>query len=121
MSYQVRPFGRPLIQCFFGGEFAASLEREGEAAMAAFAAGELANLFGNDIRGRLRLLAASQWRQEPFARGSYSYARPGHADDRHDLDDDYDHHHDRGAAGLGTPEFRKPKAPHPSRERGFFF
>ncbi len=82
MSYQVRPFGRPRIHCFFGGQFAAQLEHDGIAAMAAFAADELAGLFGADIRRRLRPLAASLWRADPFARGSYSYATPGHADDR---------------------------------------
>jgi monoamine oxidase len=82
MSYQVRPLGKPVIACFFGGRFAASLERDGMAAMAAFAAEELAGLFGNDTRRRLRPLAASAWCADPFARGSYSYALPGHADDR---------------------------------------
>ena len=82
MSYQVRPFGRPIIQCFFGGEFAAGMEREGIAAMAAFATDELAALRGNAIRKQLTPLAASSWRGDEFARGSYSYAKPGHADDR---------------------------------------
>ncbi|MBV9863356.1 MAG: FAD-dependent oxidoreductase [Alphaproteobacteria bacterium] len=82
MSYQVRPFGRPLIQCFFGGDFAAAMERDGMAGMAAFAAEELSRLFGAEIRRRLSPLAASAWRGDAFARGSYSYARPGHADDR---------------------------------------
>jgi monoamine oxidase len=82
MSYQARPFGRPVIQCFFGGEFAAGMEREGFAAMAAFAADELAALRGAAIRKQLTPLAASSWRADEFARGSYSYARPGHADDR---------------------------------------
>jgi monoamine oxidase len=82
MSYQVRPFGRPIISCFFGGRFAAQLERDGIAAMAAFATDELAALFGASIRKELRPLASSAWRADPFARGSYSYARPGHADDR---------------------------------------
>jgi monoamine oxidase len=82
MSYQAQPFGRPVIQCFFGGEFAAGMEREGLAAMAAFATDELAALRGNDIRRQLTPLAASFWRADEFARGSYSYAKPGHADDR---------------------------------------
>jgi monoamine oxidase len=82
MSYQARPFGRPIIQCFFGGEFAAGMEREGLEAMAAFATDELAALRGNDIRKELAPLAASFWRRDDFARGSYSYAKPGHADDR---------------------------------------
>jgi monoamine oxidase len=82
MSYQIRPLGRPVVRCFFGGGFAAQLERDGIAAMAAFAADELAGLFGADVRRRLTPLAASAWRRDPFARGSYSYARPGHAEDR---------------------------------------
>ena len=83
MNYQARPFGRPIIQCFFGGEFAAGLERDGGLpAMAAFATDELAGLRGNAIRKELTPLAASSWRADPFARGSYSYAKPGHADDR---------------------------------------
>jgi monoamine oxidase len=82
MSYQLRPFGRPRINCFFGGRFAAGLERDGFEAMVAFATDELAGLLGNAVRRRLRPLAASFWRHDEFARGSYSYALPGHADDR---------------------------------------
>ncbi|MGC2202168.1 MAG: FAD-dependent oxidoreductase [Stellaceae bacterium] len=85
MSYQVRPFDRPAIYCFFGGECAAALEREGEAAMFSFAACELARLFGNDIRKHITPLASTAWLQDPWARGSYSYALPGHADDRASL------------------------------------
>jgi monoamine oxidase len=82
MSYQVRPFDRPAIYCFFGGRFAAALEAEGEAAMFAFAAGELTRLFGSGVRKQLSPLAGTAWLRDPWARGSYSYARPGHADDR---------------------------------------
>jgi monoamine oxidase len=81
-SYQIRPFGRPVISCFFGGRWAAALEAAGEAGMAAFAADELARLFGADIRRRIAPLAATAWRRDPWARGSYSYALPGHAGDR---------------------------------------
>lgn len=82
MSYQVQPMGRPRVNCFFGGRFAAQLERDGLEAMAAFASDELAGLFGADIRRRLSPITASFWRADRFARGSYSYALPGHADDR---------------------------------------
>jgi monoamine oxidase len=82
MSYQVRPFDRPAISCFFGGRWAAALERQGEAGMFSFAAGELARLFGNGIRRQIAPLASTSWLQDPWARGSYSYALPGHADDR---------------------------------------
>ena len=82
MSYQVRPFDRPAIYCFFGGRFAAALELEGEAAMFSFAAGELARLFGSAVRKQIAPLAASSWLRDPWSRGSYSYALPGHAGDR---------------------------------------
>jgi len=77
-SYHLRPLGRPVVEGYFGGALAAELEAGGEAAFAAFAIDELAALLGADIRPRLNLLTATAWRADPFARGSYSYARPGH-------------------------------------------
>jgi monoamine oxidase len=71
-----------MISCYFGGRFATELERAGEAAMADFAIGELAGVYGGDIRKRLRPLVSSAWVSDPLARGSYSSALPGHADDR---------------------------------------
>jgi monoamine oxidase len=85
MSYQVRPLDRPAIYCFFGGRWAAALEQEGEAGMFAFAAEELARLFGSDTARHISPLASTAWLQDPWARGSYSYAQPGHADDRAQL------------------------------------
>ena len=82
MTYQIRPLNRPAIYCFFGGRFAASLEVQGQAAMFAFAADELANILGSDIRRHISPLAATAWQQDPWSRGSYSYALPGHAGDR---------------------------------------
>jgi monoamine oxidase len=81
-SYHLRPLGRPLVEGYFGGEFARELEQEGEAGFASFAIDQLAALIGNDIRKRLELIAASSWVRDPWARGSYSRARPGHADAR---------------------------------------
>jgi monoamine oxidase len=82
MSYQVRPLDRPAIYCFFGGRFAAALESEGQAAMFDFAAGELTRLLGSEVRKRMAPLTSTAWRSDPWSRGSYSYALPGHADDR---------------------------------------
>jgi len=84
-NYQLRPHGWPMISCYFGGTLAARLEQEGEAGMAAFAIDELAGIYGNAIRNRLRPLAHSAWAADPFARGSYSCALPGHVDDRSTL------------------------------------
>jgi monoamine oxidase len=85
MTYQIRPLDRPAIYCFFGGRFAAALEGEGEASVFAFAADELTRLFGGDVRRQLAPLAATAWLADPWARGSYSYAQPGHAGDRERL------------------------------------
>jgi len=81
-SYQIRPHGWPVIACFYGGELSVELERAGIAAMADFAAQELAGLFGSAIKPMVAPLAASAWTDDPFARGSYSMALPGHADAR---------------------------------------
>jgi monoamine oxidase len=81
-SYHLRPFGRPQIEGYFGGSPAAGLEAEGERGFFEFAAGELANLLGNDFRRRLKPIAVHCWGSDPFARGAYSYARPGQADQR---------------------------------------
>ena len=81
-SYHVRPFGRPLIEVYFGGRFARELEAEGEAAFASFAICQLASLLGEGMRKRLHPIAATAWGRDPYARGSYSHAMPGHAEAR---------------------------------------
>jgi monoamine oxidase len=81
-SYHLRPFGRPLIEGFFGGRLAHELEAAGPGAFFDFAVAELVELFGSGIRARLRPLVETGWARDPFARGSYSYALPGHADAR---------------------------------------
>ena len=81
-NYQLRPHGWPMISCYFGGRLSVGLEKAGPEAMAAFAIDELAGIFGNDIRTKLHPLASSAWGTDPFARGSYSCALPGHVDDR---------------------------------------
>jgi monoamine oxidase len=81
-AFQLRPFGQPCIEGFYGGSFAGALEDAGEGALAAQAIDELAALLGNDIRTKLRPLAETRWAHDPFARGAYSHALPGHADKR---------------------------------------
>jgi monoamine oxidase len=77
-SYHLRPFGRPVIECYFGGNLAWELEREGDGAFARYALDQLAAHLGADMRKRLSPLAATAWGHDPFALGSYSYAKPGH-------------------------------------------
>jgi monoamine oxidase len=81
-AFHLRPFGQPCIEGFFGGRFAQQLEDAGDGALAAQSIDEIAGLLGNDFRPRLRPLRESRWAHDPFARGSYSHALPGHAGDR---------------------------------------
>ena len=81
-AYQLKPLGLPLVEMFTGGKLARDLERAGVAAMTAFALDELAGVLGSRIRKYLKPIAASAWAGDPYARGSYSYALPGHAEDR---------------------------------------
>ncbi|MCA1535815.1 FAD-dependent oxidoreductase [Bradyrhizobium sp. NBAIM03] len=81
-TYHIRPFGQPCIEGFFGGSFARALEDAGDGAIAAQAISEIAGFLGNDIRRKLKPLYESRWARDPFARGSYSHALPGHAGDR---------------------------------------
>ena len=81
-TYHLRPFGQPCIEGFFGGRFAQQLEDAGEGAIAAHSIDEIVTMLGNDFRRKLRPLSESRWAHDPFARGSYSHALPGHAGDR---------------------------------------
>jgi monoamine oxidase len=81
-GYHLRPFGRPMIEGYFGADLARALEGEGEAAFFAFAADELVSLLGSDMRRRLSPIATSMWGADPWSRGAYSHALPGHADAR---------------------------------------
>jgi monoamine oxidase len=81
-TYHIRPFGQPCIDGFFGGRFARELEDAGDGAFAAQSIDEIAGYLGNDIRRKLKPLRESRWAHDPFARGAYSHALPGHAGDR---------------------------------------
>ncbi|WP_213775732.1 NAD(P)/FAD-dependent oxidoreductase [Bradyrhizobium sp. dw_78] len=81
-TFHLRPFGQACIEGFFGGSFAQALEDAGPGALAAQSIDEIAALLGNDYRRRLKPLSESRWSHDPFARGSYSHALPGHAGKR---------------------------------------
>jgi monoamine oxidase len=84
-TYYIRPFGRPVIESFFGGEGALGLEERGPMEGFAYAIDQLAALFGSDVRGVLRPLAASNWSRMEHIGGAYSYALPGQAAARNAL------------------------------------
>ncbi|MBS0536923.1 MAG: FAD-dependent oxidoreductase [Proteobacteria bacterium] len=81
-NYHFRPFGRPIIECYLAGRCARELETGGDAAFFDFAVSELTGLFGADFARRLTPLQLHRWGADPFARGAYSYAVPGAAEQR---------------------------------------
>ncbi len=81
-SYHFRPLGRPLVEAYFGGRYARSLEEAGEGAAREAALEEMAAHFGAGIRCQLHYLRETRWASDPWALGSYSHALPGRAGDR---------------------------------------
>ena len=84
-TYHMRPFGRPMIEAYFGGALAADLEAGGAAAFYDFAVAELTGLLGRDFARRLTLVQIHPWGTDPYAGGAYSFARPGKVDCRNIL------------------------------------
>jgi monoamine oxidase len=84
-AYDIKSFGRPVIECFMGGAGALAMERTGAADAFAHALDELAGLFGEKARRALRPLAATHWSRDARIGGAYSYALPGCADAREKL------------------------------------
>jgi monoamine oxidase len=81
-SYDVRPHGCPIIECYFGGALAADLEKCGMASFESYAREQLTRQLGAEVVGNISAVVSTRWQADPFARGSYSHALPGHADDR---------------------------------------
>jgi len=78
-SYHLRPFGQPFIECYFGGDFAWRLEKDGDRGFLDIATSELTDLLGNAFARRIKPAGMHRWGADPFALGSYSYASPGKA------------------------------------------
>jgi monoamine oxidase len=88
----VRPHDRDAAIVFVGGAQARQIEEEGTGAAVSFALSAIAEIYGNALRGLLARSFATRWGRDPFARGSWSMATPGHADKRLVLAQP---HHDR--------------------------
>lgn len=82
-SYQVRPSGQDALLAYFGGRFARDLEARGE--LERFAREELAGIFGTEFERQIIDSVTVGWSGDPWARGSYSAARPGRARSRETL------------------------------------
>ena len=85
ISFDLFPRGRRMLSGFFGGAFARDLEKGGAAAAEAEARRQIAAMLGADSNKHLRFLRTTAWYSDPFARGGYSSALPGHVGDRKKL------------------------------------
>jgi monoamine oxidase len=79
-SFTLFPARQPLLCAFFGGDLSKDLEARGE--LEQFARDELRQVFGARIIPMLGAARSTGWGSDPFAWGSYSAARPGHASAR---------------------------------------
>jgi monoamine oxidase len=84
MSFLVCPNGAPIVVGFVGGRAAWQLAAQGNAAHAAFAASELAAIFGGAAHSWLPedRCVVSDWASDPLFAGAYSFGRPGCGDAR---------------------------------------
>ena len=78
-SLSFKPFGRSMVGGYLGGDLAEELEIAGDAAMIDFVIGELVGMFGSGVRAHLGKAVSTRWFSDPWSRGAYSAARPGHA------------------------------------------
>ena len=81
-SYTLRSGGRPLLEGYFGGDYARHLEAGGLAAFVSAAREEITAALGRDIGASLAPVVATSWARDLLALGSYSHALVGHADAR---------------------------------------
>ena len=78
-AYHFRPFGRPIVECFMGGDLARDLSRAGTAAALDFARGELRSQLGGEAARAVTPLHLTGWGREAHILGAYAYAMPGSA------------------------------------------
>ncbi len=77
--------GNNIASVFTGGRHAVWLEKQGQQAGHDFAVDRCADIFGNDIRKYVTRTIVTAWETEPWTRGSWACARPGHAHQRTNL------------------------------------
>lgn len=84
-SFEFFPFGRDLVVAYCGGDYARALCAAGEPAAIAHIVARLKALFGPGLAAAVTGGVLAGWWTDPFARGGYSIARPGHVPAREAL------------------------------------
>jgi monoamine oxidase len=82
VSFELGPFGRPLVIAHVAGYTARRLRAEARRSLADYVVGKLVEAFGARIRSKMLKVAVTGWSDDPWIGGAYSMALPGHADDR---------------------------------------
>jgi monoamine oxidase len=88
-DFYVRPFGWPVIECFLGGETAKIVSEDGVEAAFSMAVEQLTTLLGTAAASCVKPMAASNWSNNNFIGGAYSYALPGQSAARRQLARDW--------------------------------
>jgi len=78
MSFEFWPDGQDIALAYFGGDYARELCAAGERAAADYAVERLSTMVGGRIRSAVKGGRLAGWWSDPYARGSYSIAKPGH-------------------------------------------
>lgn len=89
-SVLLRPDGHDHVCHYVAGDAARALARGDARAAAAMMRESVGATFGSAIRDALGDVVHSRWATDPWARGSYSWARVGHAEARQVLADPVD-------------------------------
>ena len=84
-GFEASVMGQNTAIVFVGGRHAIWLEKQGQQASHEFAVKQVAEVFGNDIRKQVIRSIATAWTTDPWTRGSYTCALPGHGHQRVEL------------------------------------
>jgi len=84
-GFEASVMGQNTAIVFIGGRHAIWLEKQGQQASHEYAVNQVAEVFGNGIRKQEMRSIATAWTTDPWTRGSYSCALPGHAHQRVEL------------------------------------
>ena len=85
LSLRFCPYGRPIVDAYLAGPVSADLAAQGEAAMVAATTDAMVQVLGTTAANHVVDAVATNWAAEPFIRGAYAAALPGHAERRADL------------------------------------
>lgn len=79
VNFEFWPFDRNLVIAMFGGNYARDLARAGEGVAVEAIMARLVAILGPEARKAFRGGRLAGWSADPFSRGGYSIAKPGHA------------------------------------------